>query len=138
MEQKLLDLVKFDSEQLRGAIRELRDAADKMEKEKLKILQLAAAYEQLLILRGSTEQQPAIESIASNKSPETISDAVFTIISEKGGRAHGKAILDAIKARGFLRSVKYPVNQLTNTLRRHRMIERVSGAPNTWRIKKQE
>lgn len=138
MEQRLLDLVKFDANQLRDAIRQCRQVAEKMEKEKQQILQLAMTYEQLLILRGTPDQpaQPG-DSIQSNKS-ETIGDAAFAIITEKGGRAHGKAILEALKARGFLKTVKHPMTQLTNTMRRHPMIEKDSGAQNTWRAKKRE
>lgn len=67
----------------------------------------------------------------------SIADAAATVLSESpSGKMHAREILGALEIGGLKIGGKAPKATLFSTLVRSDRIERVSGEPNTWRLKR--
>lgn len=150
MDTETLDVVKFDPEQVKRVILHWEKKARDLDKERERALQLSQTYRQLLRLHGheepefgpvSTIASPVIQvgvtsaMIAEPDQAPTIADAAVETLRQNGGRMHGKKILEAVQSKGLMKTAKFPMTQLTNSLRRDGRIQKDGRARNTWRLR---
>jgi hypothetical protein len=135
MDKDLLNLVRFDPDELRTAIKTCMTKAEQYEKEKLSILQLANAYRQLLVLHGYPESDGG--SSKASHSPadsRTLADAAVSALQKAGGKLHGLKILEELQKQELCRDGKYPMGTLAVALRRDKRIEKDTRKRNTWKL----
>lgn len=146
MRDELLRLVQFDPDQLRKAIRTCEQEADVLSRQREEVLAVASLYRQLLRTHGFegveaiTSTIPAPTGNAHSISPDRrfrkmrIADAAVIVLSENGGRLHGKKIIKALEAGGLNPGGKYPMSTLSTAMRRDTRIEKEPRERNTWRL----
>jgi hypothetical protein len=76
-----------------------------------------------------------VQAAISGEPSPTIADVAVQVLKQEGGRMHGKRILEAVKAKGLMKTAKYPMTQLTNSLRRDGRVQKDGRARNTWRLR---
>lgn len=145
---ELRNLVKFDANQLREAIRSCDQEALDLAKKREEVMALAALYRQILLIHGHREEpdvsfhMPSVKADVSMPSgPDRrfrnmkLGDAIVTALSEHGGKLHAKRIIELLVAGGLRVGKKYPMSTLITAITRDERIEKDPIERNTWRLK---
>ena len=145
---ELRNLVKFDANQLREAIRSCDQEAMDLAKKREEVLALAALYRQILLIHGHQEEpdvsfhMPSVKTDAPIPSGHDrrfrnmkIKDAVVTALSEHGGKLHAKQIIEVLVSGGLKVGKKVPMSTLITAITRDERIEKDPTERNTWRLK---
>lgn len=133
----LLNLVRFDPDELRAAIEKCQAEARALEVKKDELLQLASVYDWLLRLRNgdANRAEPASAPQVGDMKLRglKISDAVVAVLKANGGKLHAKKILEQLNSGGLPITGKSPMGTLLTAIRRDPRIEKDDSARNTWR-----
>ncbi len=145
--QELLELVKFNPQEVRRAIQACHEEANKCAVLQQEALQLAKTYADLLRLYGEPVSATTVDATVTpikgvipservnGKRSQTIADVAVDILQMRSGRSHAGAILAELQGRGLLREAKYPMTSLTSIMRRDSRIEKIRNKRNWWRLR---
>jgi hypothetical protein len=162
VKKEILDLVKFNPDEVRAAIQALMAEDAKLMRTHAEYLRLIEVYQHLLALHGIPQPEHP-RSEASGDQPRTaqgsqarmypeastewnrrlrerlagprIADVAVEVLRTSGAAMHGKDILRAVVERGLMKGVRAPMSNLVTALRREPRIEKDANKPNTWRLK---
>lgn len=144
IERQLLSVVTFDTDALRQAVRSGEHQINELEQRKVRLARIVEAYRRLLKYKtsqnGSRPSHGAGDNLDTTISESlrfremTIREAAKCVLTEAGGKMHGRKMMEAMESGGLHLAGKSPMSSLMSILIRSDDFERVAGEPNVWKL----